>query len=95
MPAGPGETVYTGDLEGLAGLISWRVTAWQDFSHENPHGPDRAAIPPTGERAAAAAAAARDAIEDIDRLITRLHQIHTQLVSELRQDEDTRRPPER
>jgi hypothetical protein len=80
----------TGDLEEMAGLINFRVGAWQDFGYEKPPTPDCATIPPLGERSANAIKAGHEAIKDIDQLIARLHQVRAQLVSDLRQDEDLR-----
>jgi hypothetical protein len=77
-------------LEELAGLINFRVGAWQDFGYAEPPMPECATIPPLGERSASAIKAGHEAIRDIDRLIARLHQVRAQLVSELRQDEDIR-----
>jgi hypothetical protein len=77
-------------LEELAGLINFRVGAWQDFGYAEPPTPDCATIPPLGERSAKAIEAGHEAIKDIDQLIARLHQVRAQLVSELRQDEDIR-----
>ena len=77
-------------LEELAGLINFRVGAWQDFGYAEPPTTECAAIPPLGERSAKAIEAGHEAIKDIDRLIARLHQVRAQLVSELRQDEDVR-----
>jgi len=77
-------------LEELAGLINFRVGAWQDFGYAEPPTPECATIPPLGERSAKAIEAGHEAIKDIDQLIARLHQVRAQLVSELRQDEDVR-----
>jgi hypothetical protein len=77
-------------LEEMAGLIHFRVGAWQDFGYAEPPTPDCAAIPPLGERSARAIEAGHEAVKDIDQLIARLHQVRAQLVSELRQDEDIR-----
>jgi hypothetical protein len=82
--------IDTGDIEEMAGLISFHVGAWQDFGYQNPPAPDSALIPPLGKRSANAIKAGHDAVKDIDRLIARLHQIRAQLVTELRQDEDIR-----
>jgi hypothetical protein len=79
-----------GDLEELARLVYFHVGAWQDFGYANPPTPDSKPVPPLGERSATAIKAGHDAIEDIDRLIVRLHQVRARLVSELRQDEDIR-----
>jgi hypothetical protein len=80
----------TDDLEEMAGLIRFRVGAWQDFGYESPPTPESALIPPLGQRSAEAIKAGHGAIEEIDRLITLLHQIRAQLISELRQDADIR-----
>jgi hypothetical protein len=80
----------TDDLEEMAGLIHFRVGAWQDFGYENPPTPESAPIPPLGKRSAEAIKAGHGAIQEIDRLIARLHQVRAQLVTELRQDEDIR-----
>jgi hypothetical protein len=80
----------TGDLLDLAGLVGFRVGAWQDFGYANPPAPDSAMIPPLGQRSANAIKAGHEAVKDIDRLIIRLHQVRARLVSELRQDEDMR-----
>lgn len=80
----------TGDLEEMAGLIHFRVGAWQDFGYEQPPTPQSATIPPLGDRSVNAVKAGHEAIKDIDRLIARLHQVRAQLVSELRRDEDIR-----
>jgi hypothetical protein len=77
-------------LAEQAGLISFRVGAWQDFGYAEPPAPGCAAVPPLGERSARAIEAGHEAVRDIDRLIARLHQVRAQLVSELRQDEDIR-----
>ena len=77
-------------LEELAGLINFRVGAWQDFGYAEPPTPECATIPPLGERSAKAIEAGHEAIKDIDQLIARLHQVRVQLVSELREDEDVR-----
>jgi len=81
----------TGDLEELAGLVGFHIGAWQDFGYDKSQAwPGAATIPPLGERSANAIKAGHDAVEDIDRLIARLHQVRARLVSELRQDEDIR-----
>jgi hypothetical protein len=77
-------------LEELAGLIRFRVGAWQDFGYAEPPTPDCATIPPLGERSARAIEAGHAAVKDIDQLIAQLHQVRAQLLGELRQDEDIR-----
>lgn len=83
-------TLDTGDIEELAGLIRFRIGAWEDFGYAEPPTPECATIPPLGQRSAKAIKAGHDAIGDIDQLIARLHRIRVQLVSELRQDSDIR-----
>ena len=88
--AGAGLNDATLGLEELAGLINFRVGAWQDFGYAEPPTPDCATIPPLGERSAKAIEAGHEAIKDMDQLIAQLHQVRAQFVSELRQDEDIR-----
>lgn len=78
------------DLEELAGLIQFRVGAWKDFGYEDPPAPGCKTVPPLGERSASAIQAGHEAVKGIDQLVSRLHQLRAQLVSELRQDEDIR-----
>jgi hypothetical protein len=80
----------TDDLEEMAGLIHFRVGAWEEFGYADPPAPESAPIPPLGERSASAIKAGREAIEAIDQLIARLHEVRAQLVSERRRDEDIR-----
>ncbi len=82
--------VNTDDLEEMAGLIHFRVGAWQEFGYERPPTPESATIPPLGKRSAEAIKAGHGAVQEIDRLIARLHEVRAQLVTELRQDEDIR-----
>ena len=82
--------IDTSDLGEMAGLIHFRIGAWQDFGYENPPTPECATIPPLGERSANAITAGHGAIQEIDRLIARLYQVRAQLVNELRRDEDIR-----
>jgi hypothetical protein len=74
----------------LAGLINIRVGEWHDFGYENPPSPECKAIPPLGERTAAAITGGHEAIEAIDELLRQLYALRAQLVSELRRDEDIR-----
>jgi hypothetical protein len=85
-----GQYANTDDLEELAGLIHFRVGAWQDFGYESPPTPESALIPPLGKRSAEAIKAGHNAIKEIDQLIARLHQVRAQLVSELLQDQNIR-----
>ena len=75
-------------LAELAGLIQHRIGAWQHFGYENP--PDRyaAVIPPLGERDAAAIKAGHAAVDAIDQLMGRLYEVRSQLVGELRDNQD-------
>lgn len=75
-------------LEELAGLIWFRIGSWQDFGYANPPAPECKAIPPLGERSAAAITAGHEAIRDIDQLIAQLHRVCALLAAELRQNED-------
>ena len=85
-----GQYANTDDLEELAGLIHFRVGAWQDFGYENPPTPSSATIPPLGERSVNAIQAGHEALKGIDELIARLHRVRAQLADELRQDENIR-----
>jgi hypothetical protein len=77
-------------LEELAGLINFRVGAWHDFGYETPPTPECKAIPPLGERSAEAIKGGHAAIEAIDEMCRQLYALRSQLVGELRQDEDVR-----
>jgi hypothetical protein len=90
-----GGTGSTPDLSiGLAeqaGLIYWHVGVWHDLGYPEPlPSPDCHPIPPLGERPAAAIKGGHDAIEDIDEMIRRLHDLRARLVRELREDEEIR-----
>jgi len=77
-------------LQELAGLIYFRLGAWQDFGYAEPPTPGCATIPPLGYRSAKAIEAGHEAIKDIDQLIAQLRQVRAQLAGELRQDKDIR-----
>jgi hypothetical protein len=77
-------------LEELAGLINFRVGAWHDFGYEFPPAPECKPVPPLGERSAEAIKAGHAAVDSIDELIHQLYALRSQLVGELRQDEDVR-----
>ena len=77
-------------IEELAGLINFRVGAWHDFGYEMPPTPECKPIPPLGERSAEAIKAGHEAIDAIDELTRQLYSLRSQLVGELRQDEDVR-----
>lgn len=72
----------------LAAVINFYVGAWHEFGYENPPSPECKAIPPLGQRSADAAQAGHQAVKEIDALIATVHRLRTQLVSELRKDED-------
>ncbi len=84
MSAAHGLNDAAAGLEELAGLINFRVGAWQ----ESGSGAAGLPIPPLGQRSAKAIKAGYEAVKDIDQLIAQLHQVRALLVSELRQDED-------
>jgi len=75
-------------LAELVDLINWHVGVWHDLGYENPPTPECKAIPPLGERSAAAIKGGHDAIEAIDQLTKQLYALRNQLVGELRQNED-------
>jgi hypothetical protein len=81
---------FSRGIEELAGLINFRVGGWHDFGYETPPTPECKPIPPLGERSAEAIKAAHAAIETIDELTRQLYALRSQLVGELRQDEDVR-----
>jgi hypothetical protein len=80
----------SGGLVELAELIYWYVGVWHDLGYENPPTPECRAIPPLGERSAAAIKGGHDAVKTIDRLTQQLYRLREQLVGEMRQDEDIR-----
>jgi hypothetical protein len=90
--AGTGElpTDFSHGIEELAGLINFRVGGWHDFGYETPPTPECNPIPALGERSAEAIKAGHAAIEAIDELTRQLYAVRSQLVGELRQDEDVR-----
>jgi hypothetical protein len=77
-------------LAELAELISFRVGAWHDFGYETPPAPHCKPVPPLGERSAEAIKAGHAAIEAIDELTRQLWALRSQLVDELRADDDAR-----
>lgn len=79
-----------GQLEELAGLINFRIGAWQDFGYENPPGPGSKTIPPLGKRSVEAIIAGHGAVAAIDTLVALVHETRSRLGAELRQDEDLR-----
>lgn len=83
-------TINTAAIADLAGQISERAAAWQDYGYEVPPPPGCKPVPPLGERSAAAINAGHGAIAAIDDLLTRLHALRGQLAGELRQDSDIR-----
>jgi hypothetical protein len=85
--ARPAGTAEWPGIEEAAGLLAVRVAAWNHFGYAAPES-GQAAIPPLGERNAAAITAGHGAIEVIDDLLRDLHSLRGQLVSELRANED-------
>jgi hypothetical protein len=81
---------FSHGIEELAGLIYFRVGAWHDFGYAMPPTPECKPIPPLGERSTQAIKAGHEAIEVIDELTRQLYALRSQLVGELRQDEDVR-----
>jgi hypothetical protein len=75
-------------LTEQAALIYWLVGVWHELGYENPPTPECKAIPPLGERSAAAIKGARDAINEIDDLCRELYLLRSQLIDELRRNED-------
>ncbi len=83
-------TDHSHGIAELADLISFQVGAWHDFGYEVPPAPDCKAIPPLGERSAAAIKAGHEAVEAVDELTRQLYRLREQLVGELREDSDIR-----
>jgi hypothetical protein len=78
-------------LAEQAQLIQWHVGVWHDLGYPEPlPSPDCKPIPPLGERSADAIKGGHEAIKDIDELTRQLYALRSQLVGELRQDEDVR-----
>jgi hypothetical protein len=66
-----------------AELLALQIGQWERLEYpEN--------VPPLGRRNADAIVAGHAAIRTIDKMIRSLHELHGQLISELRQDEDIR-----
>lgn len=82
------ENIEASDLAEIAEVIQLRVGIWEALGYANPPTPDSATIPPLGERDATAIQGGHDAIEDIDHLISRLHEVRAALVSQLRTNQD-------
>lgn len=76
------------DISATAGLLAFHIGAWNEFGYANPPTPDCTPIPPLGERSANAITAGHDAIADIDQMLRNLHALRSQLVTELRTNED-------
>jgi hypothetical protein len=77
-------------VSGLPWLINFFVGAWHDFGYEVPPAPECKPVPPLGERSAEAIRAGHEAVGVIDELVRQLYALRSQLVGELRQDEDVR-----
>jgi hypothetical protein len=84
------EPDFSHGINELADSVNFSVGAWRDFGYETPPTPECKPIPPLGERSAEAIKAAHAAIETIDELTRQLCALRSQLVGELRQDEDVR-----
>jgi hypothetical protein len=78
-----------GGIEDAAGLLAFRIAAWNGFGYTAPE-PGQTAIPPLGERNAEAIKAGGGAIEVIDEIVRDLHKLRDQLITELRTDSDVR-----
>jgi hypothetical protein len=78
---------YLARISDAAGLLSWRIGVWNHLGYAAPE-PGQTAIPPLGERSADAITGAHGAIEVIDEMTRDLHALRSQLVSELRANED-------
>jgi len=87
MDATPTEDLSIG-LVDLAETIQWHVGVWHDLGYARPPAPECKPIPPLGERSAEAITGGHQAIRDIDELMRQLHALRSQLVGELRQNED-------
>ena len=81
---------FSHGINELADSIYYSVGAWHDFGYETPPTPECKLIPPLGERSAEAIKAAHTAIKTIDELTRQLCALRSQLVDEVRQDEDVR-----
>jgi len=77
-------------LTELAEAICFYVGAWHDFGYEEPPTPECATIPPLGERSANAIRSSNCAVDEIDKLTRQLDELRSQLMSEMRTDEDKR-----
>jgi hypothetical protein len=70
-----------GQLEDLVGLLGVRIAAWNHMQYpEN--------VPAPGDHSADAITAGHGAVKVIDEIIRDLHALRSQLVDELRTDED-------
>ncbi|MGH3409530.1 MAG: hypothetical protein ACRDRJ_44605 [Streptosporangiaceae bacterium] len=77
-------------IEDAAGLLAVRVGAWNEFGYAEPPEPHCQPIPPLGERSAEAIRGGHGAIQVIDEIIAGLHRLRSQLIGEMRTDEDVR-----
>jgi hypothetical protein len=84
--ASPGEW-HPGDLLDAGELLGVRIGAWNHFGYAAPES-GQAAIPPLGERSAAAVTAGYAAVEAIDQLTRQLYALRQQLTGELRANQD-------
>ena len=81
---------FSHGISELADLVNFHVGAWHDFGYEVPPAPECKPVPPLGERSAEAVKAGHEAVKAIDELTRQLYALRSQLVGELRQDEDLR-----
>jgi hypothetical protein len=81
------EDASTG-LADMAETIQWHVGVWHDLGYASPPTPECKPVPPLGERSAEAITGGHQAIKDIDTMLAQLHKLRSQLVGELRQNED-------
>jgi hypothetical protein len=89
MDATPTEDAST-SLTDMAETIQWHVGVWHDLGYASPPTPECKPVPPLGERSAEAITGGHQAIRDIDAMLAQLLRLRSQLVGELRRDEDIR-----
>lgn len=83
----------TGSWSGIideAATLYWFVCAWNDLGYGGPPAPASKRIPPPGERSAHAIRSGHEAVQQIDKIISELHQLRGQLITEIRADQDAR-----
>lgn len=80
-------TARWGGIEETAGLLAFRIGAWNELGYADPVD-GQAAVPPLGKRSAEAITAGHSAVETIDEMIRDLHNLRAQLITELRANEE-------